>query len=132
MFRAIVVGTDGSPTAARAVRHAASLAQLGRAELYIVRAYRIGSHDDAERQDDVERDLRHDVVALAGDGVRAEAYARMGHAPDVVLDVARWKEADLIVLGNRSLHGARRLLGSVANAVTHHAPCAVLLVPTVR
>ncbi len=94
-------------------------------------AYRIGNHDEAERQEDVERDLHHDVQALAGDGVEAEAYARVGPAADVILDVARWKEADLIVVGNRSMHGARRLLGSVSNTVSHHAPAGtVLLVPT--
>jgi len=130
MFRTIVVGTDGSPTAAKAVRHAASFASSSGAELYLVRAFRIGNHDEAERQEDVERDLHHDVQSLAADGVAAEAYARVGPAADVILDVARWKEADLIVVGNRSMHGPRRLLGSVANSVSHHAPCTVLLVPT--
>ena len=130
MFRTIVVGTDGSPTAAKATRHAAALAQRFGASLYLVRAYRIGHHDDAERQEDVERDLHHDVLALAGDGIQAEAYARVGAAADVILDVARWKEADLIVIGNRNMQGPRRLLGSVSNAVSHHAPCTVLLVPT--
>ncbi len=130
MFRSIVVGTDGSPTAAMAVRHAASLARSSGAPLFLVRAYRIGNHDEAERQEDVELDLHHDLLALAADGIEAEAYARVGPAADVILDVARWKEADLIVVGNRSMHGARRFLGSVSNAVTHHAPCTVLLVPT--
>jgi nucleotide-binding universal stress UspA family protein len=130
MFHTIVVGTDGSPTATKAVRHAARLTQSFGSTLYLVRAYRIGNHDDAERQEDVERDLHHDVQSLAADGVQAEAYARVGPAPDVILDVARWKEADLIVVGNRSMHGPRRWLGSVSNAVSHHAPCSVLLVPT--
>ena len=130
MFRTIVVGTDGSATAAKAIRHAAALTRQFDATLFLVRAYRIGTHDDAERHEDVERDLHHDVIALAGDGVQAEAYARVGPAADVILDVARWKEADLIVLGNRSMQGPRRLLGSVSNTVSHHAPCTVLLVPT--
>jgi nucleotide-binding universal stress UspA family protein len=130
MFQTIVVGTDGSQTAARAIRHAAALARSSDAKLFLVRAFRVGTHDDAERQEDVERDLHHDVLALAGDGVQAEAYARVGQAADVILDVARWKDADLIVVGNKSMHGPRRLLGSVPNTVSHHAPCTVLLVPT--
>lgn len=130
MFRTIVVGTDGSRTAAKAVRTAAHLAAAWNAELFLVRAFRIGNHDEAEAQEDVELDLHHDVMALAGDGVQAEAFARVGHAPDVIIDVARWKQADLIIVGNRSMHGARRLLGSVAHSITHHAPCSVLLVPT--
>ncbi len=132
MFRTIVVGTDGSKTAAGAVRHAAALAGPFDAQLYLVRAYRVGNHDDAERQDDVERDLHHDVQSLASDGVRAEAYARVGPAAEVILDVARWKSADLIVVGSRNMQGPRRLLGSVSNSVSHHAPCTVLLVPTSR
>ena len=131
MFRTIVVGTDGSKTAARAIRHAAALAKQSSADLYLVRAYRIGNHDEAEAQEDVERDLHHDLLALSAEGVEAEAFARVGPAADVILDVARWKEADLIVVGNRSMHGPRRILGSVSNAVSHHAPCTVLLVPTV-
>ncbi|HZN14094.1 MAG TPA: universal stress protein [Acidimicrobiales bacterium] len=131
MFSAIVVGTDGSPTAARAVAHAAMLTKVSNAALYVVRAYRIGTHDEAERQEDVERDLHHDILALAGDGIEAEAYARVGPASDVILDLARWKEADLIVMGNGGTHGARRILGSVSNSVSHHAPCTVLLVPAV-
>ena len=131
MFRTIVAGTDGSATAAKAIRHAGALTRQFGSTLYLVRAYRIGNHDDAERHEDVERDLHHDVLALAAEGVAAEAYARVGAATDVILDVARWKEADLIVMGNRSMHGARRLLGSVSNTVSHHAPCNVLLVPTV-
>ena len=130
MFRSIVVGTDGSATAARAVRHAANFSKVSGASLHLVRAYRIGNHDEAERLEDVEGDLHHDIQSLADEGIHAEAYARVGHAPDVILDVARWKEADLIVVGNRSMHGARRLLGSVANSVSHHAGCTVLLVPT--
>ena len=130
MFRTIVAATDGSATAAKAIRHAAALTKQFEASLYLVRAYRIGTHDDAERQEDVERDLHHDVQALASEGVQAEAYARVGPAADVILDVARWKEADLIVIGNRSMQGPRRLLGSVSNSVSHHAPCTVLLVPT--
>ena len=130
MFRTVVVGTDGSPTAAKAVRHAAALVSSTGGELYLVRAFRIGNHDEAERQEDVERDLHHDLLALGAQGLQAEAYARVGPAADVILDVARWKQADLIVVGNRSMHGPRRLLGSVSNAVTHHAPCTVLLVPT--
>lgn len=130
MFRVIVAGTDGSSTAARAVRHAAGLARTSSAQLFLVRAYRIGNHDEAERQEDVERDLHHEVLSLASDGITAEAYARVGPAADVILDVARWKEADLIVVGNRNMHRARRLIGSVSNHVSHHAPCTVLLVPT--
>jgi universal stress protein A len=38
--------------------------------------------------------------------------------------------ADVIVVGSRGMHGARRVLGSTPNSVSHHAPCHVLLVAT--
>ena len=49
---------------------------------------------------------------------------------DAICDVAAAQEADVIVVGDKGVHGARRLLGSVPSAVTRHAGCAVLIVPT--
>ena len=49
----------------------------------------------------------------------------------MILQVAREVDADLIVVGNRGMHGARRVLGSVPNTLSHHADCSVLIVQTV-
>ena len=50
---------------------------------------------------------------------------------DAILDVAEEREADLIVVGNKGMTGAKRfLLGSVPNKVSHHAPCSVLIIRT--
>jgi nucleotide-binding universal stress UspA family protein len=67
-----------------------------------------------------------------GAGVGAvETFARQGDAADAILDVAEEQRADLIVVGNRGMTGAKRfLLGSVPNKVSHHAPCSVLIVRT--
>ena len=60
-----------------------------------------------------------------------ETFARQGDAADAILDVAEEQRADLIVVGNRGMTGAKRfLLGSVPNKVSHHAPCSVLIVRT--
>ena len=57
----------------------------------------------------------------------------MGDAADAILDVAEEQRADLIVVGNKGMTGAKRfLLGSVPNKVSHHAPCSVLIVRTHR
>ena len=54
-----------------------------------------------------------------------------GDAADAILDVAEEQAADLIVVGNKGMTGAKRfLLGSVPNKVSHHAPCSVLIVRT--
>jgi nucleotide-binding universal stress UspA family protein len=36
----------------------------------------------------------------------------------------------MIIVGNKGMQGARRVLGSVPNKVAHHAPCSVLIVST--
>ena len=60
-----------------------------------------------------------------------ETFAREGDPADAILDVAEEKGADLIVVGNKGMTGARRfLLGSVPNKVSHHAPCNVMIVRT--
>jgi nucleotide-binding universal stress UspA family protein len=147
VFASIVVGTDGSETAATAVRHAIGLAvELG-GRLQIVSAYEPTSDERLRlEQTQVPRDVewtvspRADVLELL-DRAQAEArsagladtetFARQGDAADAILDVAEEQRADLIVVGNKGMTGAKRfLLGSVPNKVSHHAPCSVLIVRT--
>ena len=60
-----------------------------------------------------------------------ETIAREGDPADAILDVAEEKSADLIVVGNKGMTGAKRfLLGSVPNKVSHHAPCSVMIIRT--
>jgi nucleotide-binding universal stress UspA family protein len=146
MFASIVVGTDGSDTAKSAVRYAIDLARELGAQLHLVSAYEpVPSHRLRERRmampDDVQWAVsdRDDVMALLQEaaedarlaGVAAELFARQGDAADAIIDVAEEQGADLIVVGNRGMTGAKRfLLGSVPNRVSHHAPCSVLIVRT--
>jgi nucleotide-binding universal stress UspA family protein len=147
MFASIVVGTDGSDTAQKAVRKAIDLAgQLG-ARLQIVSAYEpISDQRLRQGQLEVPKDLqwmvnpREDVLAVLdaaqrearGTGVAdVQTFARQGDAADAILDVAEEQESDLIVVGNKGMTGAKRfLLGSVPNKVSHHAPCSVMIVRT--
>jgi len=60
-----------------------------------------------------------------------KTYAREGDPADAILDVAEEVGADLIVVGNKGMTGARRfLLGSVPNKVSHHASTSVIIVRT--
>jgi len=146
LFKRIVVGTDGSETATEAVRQAIELAQASEARLDIVAAFEpVGSSRLREEKGELPGDVqygagpREDVnVTLDGaigkakqQGVEAEPYPREGDPADAILDVAEETNADLIVVGNKGMTGAKRfLLGSVPNKVSHHAPCAVLIVRT--
>ena len=62
---------------------------------------------------------------------RSRPSRREGDPADAILDVAEERGADLIVVGNKGMTGAKRfLLGSVPNKVSHHAPCSVLIIRT--
>jgi nucleotide-binding universal stress UspA family protein len=147
MFGRIVVGTDGSETAGEAVRQATELAKLSGARLDIVSAFepipQVRVHAEArEAPGDVQYEIspREDVNLIldAALGVAKKAgveevqeHAREGDPADAILDVAEEINADLIVVGNKGMTGARRfLLGSVPNKVSHHAPCSVIIVRT--
>ena len=147
MFRSILVGTDGSETAHRAVAQAVDLAKSLGARLEIVCAYepvsrsRLRQESDAvpadtqwmvNAREDVDATLREAVEQAEAGGVDAETHARQGDPADAILDVAEERGADLIIVGNRGMTGAKRfLLGSVPNKVSHYAPCSVLIVRTV-
>jgi nucleotide-binding universal stress UspA family protein len=146
VFRSIVVGTDGSDTAREAVAAAVELGRLTGATLHLVSAYEpVSGQRLRSEARQVPADLqwmvnpREDVDATlseAGEqardgGVPSEAYAREGDPADAILDVAEELGAELIVVGSRGMTGARRfLLGSVPNRVSHHAPCAVMIIRT--
>jgi nucleotide-binding universal stress UspA family protein len=126
MFRRIVVGTDGSDTAARAVAAAAQLAGALGAALHVVTAQR--SARDAARSQVV---LEGAAGAARAEGPEPVTHARRDGPAAALIAVAEDVEADLIVVGNRGMTGkARWLLGSVADAVAHRAPCSVLIVHT--
>jgi nucleotide-binding universal stress UspA family protein len=146
MFRTIVVGTDGSETAQEAVRQAVGLARLCGADLHVVTAYGATTTVAAlagaagyamegislpHQRQVAEGLLDQALTGVDTDGVGVTAHARQGDAADVLIDVASELRADLIVVGNRGMTGARRFfLGSVPNRVAHHAECAVQIVHT--
>ncbi len=146
MIEKIVVGTDGSDTAAQAVMQAGEFAEKLGAQLVIVSAFDPVSSARLEKERehapaDVEWSIneREDVDSMLGQiaaplkerGITVSVTARQGNPADAILDVAEEESADLIVVGNKGMAGARRfLLGSVPNKISHHAPCSVLIVRT--
>jgi nucleotide-binding universal stress UspA family protein len=146
LFDRIVVGTDGSDTATEAVRRAIKLAKMSGGRLEIVAAFEPVTRtrvreEQAELPGDVSHAVgpREDVNVILDravgeakqDGVEAEPHPREGDPADAILDVAEETNADVIVVGNKGMTGAKRfLLGSVPNKVSHHAPCGVYIVRT--
>lgn len=146
MFTRIVVGTDGSETADGAVGQAIDLARLTGATLGIVSAFQpVPKRRIQGEQEGAPADIAHEIgpredVNLILDAAAAKARAAeidvtthpvQADPADAILNVAEEIGADLIVVGNKGMTGARRyLLGSVPNNVSHHAPCSVIIVRT--
>jgi nucleotide-binding universal stress UspA family protein len=140
MYKSIVVGTDGSPTADLALERAIELARVTEAALHVVSAYepapaRVAGNPPPGEVSvtphfKVDAVLERAVDIAQGGGVKIEQHGPRGDAAAAILGVATEQNADLIVLGSRGMQGARRVLGSVPNRVSHKAPCDVLIVQT--
>jgi nucleotide-binding universal stress UspA family protein len=145
-FQSIVVGTDGSETAKKAVEQAADLAKTSGGELHIVmaagtvpeqrlRSERAGAPDDVAHTigptEDTEAELRDAAKPYEDAGIKVHTHAKSGDPADAIITVAESNGADLIVVGNKGMTGAKRFfLGAVPNKISHHAPCSVLIVRT--
>ncbi|MHB8510577.1 MAG: universal stress protein [Actinomycetota bacterium] len=139
MFSRILVGTDGSDTASKAVAHAAGIAKAADAELLVLCAYpppkaepgtTFGSAN-VTAGPEIARSILADAEKRLGSGTKIRSFMREGDPADALCDVAEEEKADLIIIGNRGMTGTKRfLLGSVPNNVSHHAPCSVLIVHT--
>jgi nucleotide-binding universal stress UspA family protein len=121
VYRRILVGSDGSPTAARAVDRAVELARSTGAELTILTAGRGVAGEEVARAEAE----RH-----AGSGVTIHVIADDADPVSAMIEVAEKGGFDLLVTGNKGMTGARRVLGSVPNKLTHHLPCSMLIVRT--
>jgi nucleotide-binding universal stress UspA family protein len=142
----MVVGTDGSETAEEAVRQAIDLAKLTGATLSVVSAFQPvsgrrvrgeaeGAPADIQNQigprEDVNLILDAAAAKARAAGIEVQTHPVQADPADAILNVAEEVDADLIVVGNKGMTGARRyLLGSVPNNVSHHAPCSVIIVRT--
>jgi nucleotide-binding universal stress UspA family protein len=123
MYRKVLVGTDGSRTAAKAVDRAAEVAKASGASLTVLSA---GHPEKAGAV------VAAESARLAGTGVVVDTLAVDDDAVAALVDTASSGGYDLLVVGNRGMTGVTRFLrlGSVPNKVTHHLPCSLLIVKT--
>ena len=140
MFDTVVIATDGSGSAQRAVEAALDLA--GKFDATVHAMYVVDSGEVESSPDDVRDVLER---ALATTGGRALTFVREAADADGENDIvtavrdgdpaeeiqhyAADVDADLIATGTRGRHGDHGfLLGSVAEEVVRHAPVPVLSV----
>ncbi len=142
MFSKIVVGTDGSPTAAQAVERAGALAGMCGAILHLVHGcgeppaatqsvMEVPVATPEENLHRLEEHLERQAEALRAGGAEVECHLVPASGAEAILGCVDEVGADLVVVGSQGMTGKRRfILGSVPNAVVHQAPCNVLIVHT--
>jgi len=122
VYKKILVGTDGSATAAVAVDRAVELAKITGAALTILTA---GRGDAAKEVADKEAARNADA------GISIDTKVDERDAATALVEVAEDGDYDLLVVGNKGMTGASRFfLGSVPNKVSHHIQRSLLIVRT--
>jgi nucleotide-binding universal stress UspA family protein len=122
VYKRILVGTDGSETATKAVDRAVELAKAAGASLTILTA---GTGEQAKEIVDREA-ARH-----AKGGVKIDTRVDDRDPTTALIEVADEGDYDLVVVGNKGMTGASRFfLGSVPNKVSHHVQRSLLTVRT--
>ena len=139
MTKHIIVGVDASATAAHAAQVAADLAAKLGGVLHVITACddlgttQVGIGTDVlriSRTDEAEEIARAVADRVAQPGLTIDSGARIGRPPEVLIEEAERYDDVLIVVGNKRMQGPGRMLGSIANSVTHSAPCDVYVVKT--
>jgi nucleotide-binding universal stress UspA family protein len=138
VMRRIVVGVDGSPESAAALRWACREARLRGAEVHAVRAWEapqrgVASYAWSARvplqspngATAAGEHLRQIVQEMAEPGLVIRVEVAEGLAARVLLD--RAIGADMLVLGSAN-HPAMRGAGPVVRACVSHAPCPVVVI----
>jgi nucleotide-binding universal stress UspA family protein len=145
-YRTVLVGTDGSESSFRAVDRAAQVARDAGALLLLVCVYRPMSDREVQAAaealggesykvagshpaEDVLRDACERATSVGVEDT--EVLAVEGDPVDELARIAKDRQVDLVVVGNRGLNSlAGRLLGSVPANISHRATCDVLIVHT--
>jgi nucleotide-binding universal stress UspA family protein len=122
----ILVATDRSETAERAVAFAATMAERYDAELVLLRVL---LSDDGVLAE-AARELAEHAQEIAGERGRSSVVVAEDPA-EAIIEAVRRERADVVVVGSVGMSGRREfLLRNVPNRVSHNAPCTVVIVQT--
>jgi nucleotide-binding universal stress UspA family protein len=135
----VVIATDGSESAEQAVVAGARVARtLGTKAVLVYVRPAIGTLGEPYYQERLSEQMTHARAALdraqtlvRQEGCEADTEVLEGNPPDEVVELARARNAPLIVVGSRGLGAvAGALLGSVSSAIIHRTDRPVLVVPS--
>ena len=133
----VMVATNLSETADRAVRWAANVAASHQAELLLFRVLPTTTEDGTEvvsgpgdTLDQAEEMLRRFAEELVGPRGRAQVVVDDDPA-QAILNAVEEERVDMIVVGNVGMSGRKQfLLGNIPNRISHNARCTVVIVNT--
>lgn len=123
---------DGSEASVETALAAAALAAATGAELRLVHVVPVFRGHNAEwtlgPDEASPPEMEPSVAAAMSLGVSPIREMAMGRPERALVAAAEREELDLMVVGHRGIRGVRRVLGSVSEHVSHHAPCSVMVV----
>ncbi len=139
MYTTIVVGYDESESSKAALREASLRVKNRNGSLFLVHAVYFDQEEFAVLPSQMEKrfeagthvclQAKKDLHSQFGLNGNVESFVCEGEPPEVLVDVASGKKADLIALGTYGRKGLKRMLmGSVTSQVILSAPCDVLVV----
>ncbi len=137
-FENILLATDGSESAQAAIREAINIAKVCSNKLFVISVVEVNPEYEAlapqivEKAENETREHLDSVKEQAEtEGIKCETIAHRGEEPfKFIVDEAKKKKADMIIMGSHGRTGLKRLMmGSVTARVIGHAPCKVLVVP---
>ena len=139
VYSHILLAIDFTPASDTVTRQAVELCQAFKAQLSLIHVVEFMPSDlsndmvmpqGLEIEQELVEQARQRLQKLAEElGVdKSECFIKQGSTRREILDLAKERNVDLIVIGSHGREGIQRLLGSTANAVLHGAPCDVLSV----
>lgn len=140
MLSKILVGVYGSQPAKKALEYTSYLASKNNSKLFIVHVIEEfgGAMQAWEQHDSFVNELRrgskdllkeYESIAKKLGVAKTYTMGEEGNAAEKILQVAKDKKIDTIVVGSRGMSTAKEfLLGSVSHKITHHAKCPVVIV----
>lgn len=136
MHKRILLPFDGSKYSEAALKEAIAMAKFSKGKIIIVTVVDVTEQFEALAPELTEKMTEHakELVDRAAEkasaaGIKVEKEVHVGDAYEVIVDIAKEKEIDLIVMGSHGRRGLTRLLmGDVTAKVVGHAPCSVMVV----
>ncbi|HET6517212.1 MAG TPA: universal stress protein [Nitrosopumilaceae archaeon] len=151
MYKTILVPHGGTEAGDEALKHAINIAKASSAKIIILHIIEEISHPltfalaDSERENllssikdanesirkDMEKEMQKKIELCKKEGVSTEVSVVSGNAAEHIIELAKEKEVDLIVMAKRrKLKGVKKFLtlGSVSRKVVENVACPVLLI----